>query len=148
MQSHGEIFQTEKVLSFRFCFRACHYRTVTLISSKNKPKDGLLHGIHSSILLNKMTVGCHSLTGKYYLSQGKRVLVDIGDNTPSIVLIPMKHPIEIKCICIKSSQFLFPLYWTSANWHVKAGFDYVAYEVNWFVSRHKMSCLEEWYRGI
>lgn len=70
------------------------------------------------------------------------MLVDIVGNTPSIVLILTKHPLEIKCISLKSLQFVFPLNCTSANRHIKAGVDYIAYEVIGFVSRHKMSCLE------
>lgn len=38
---------------------------------------------------------------------GKKSVVDIVADTPSIVLIFTKHPIEIKCISIRPWQFLF-----------------------------------------
>lgn len=52
--------------------------------------------------------------------------LDIVVNTPSIVVILIEHPIEMKHISIKPSQFLFLFSCTSANWRVRAGVDYAA----------------------
>lgn len=71
------------------------------------------------------------------------MLVNVVVNAPSVVLILTEHPIEIRCISIEPSPFLFPFSPVSTNWNVRAGVDYAALAVNWFASKHKMSCLAE-----